>query len=56
MMDRGMKKTAAEHYHEALLEQWLQDATRGLCDEAKGRIRAEVTEHYRDACFSCSCS
>lgn len=43
-----MKKTAAKHYREALLDQWLEDATRGLCEEAKGRVRAEVTEHYRD--------
>lgn len=48
MRQTRMRQTAAEQYRQALLEQWLSDATRGLCKEAKGRVREEVTEHYRD--------
>ena len=31
------------------LEQWLEIATRGLCDDAKERVRAEIESHYADA-------
>jgi len=31
------------------LEQWLSVATRGLCDAAAERVRAEIGEHYASA-------
>src|SRR5262245_20019576 len=31
------------------LEQWLEVATRGLCDSAAARVRAEIVEHYQSA-------
>lgn len=31
------------------LEQWLSVATRGLCDSAADRVRAEIGEHYASA-------
>jgi hypothetical protein len=31
------------------LEQWLSVATRGLCDAAAARVRAEIGEHYASA-------
>ena len=31
------------------LEQWLEVATRGLCDSAAARVRAEIGEHYLSA-------
>jgi hypothetical protein len=31
------------------LEQWLSVATRGLCESAADRVRAEIGEHYLSA-------
>ena len=36
------------------LEQWLDVATRGLCDSAASRVRAEIGEHYLSAIESAS--
>ena len=36
------------------LEQWLEVATRGLCDSAAARVRAEIGEHYLSAIESAS--
>jgi hypothetical protein len=49
-IDTGNSQTTSvDDLHRAHLELWIEAATRGLCREARERIRPEIEAHYADA-------